>query len=365
MSDLAPDIHVSLVEGAKTWMAGPSPAMTERATMTEIPRRAFITLLAGAAAAWPLAARAQQAEQTRRVGVLMPFDAQDSFGREMISALREGLKERGWAEGRNIRIDERWIGRDDERRSAYATELVRAAPDVLFACFAGQLAALLRETRAIPIVFVGVSDPVAAGYVASFAHPGGNITGFVFFEPAMVGKWLGVLKEIAPALSRVGFMVNPEVSPHYQNYFSVFTNAAPKFKVEPITCFVGRASEIEDQIEALARQGGSGLLVAPDTFTALNRQLIAASAARHRIPAVYVFREAVVAGGLLSYGPEQLDVIRRSASYVDRIIRGEPPAELPIQAPVKFELVINMKVAQALGLEIPPTLLARVDEVIE
>jgi putative tryptophan/tyrosine transport system substrate-binding protein len=328
-------------------------------------RRNFIALLGGAATAWPLAARAQQPEQARRVGVLIPFDAQDPFGREIISALREGLKERGWAEGRNIRIDERWIGSEDERRSAYAAELVRSSPDVLFACFAGQLAALSRETRAIPIVFVGVSDPIAAGYVESFARPGGNITGFVFFEPAMVGKWLGVLKEIAPALSRVGFMVNPEVSPHYQNYFSVFTNVAPKFKVEPIRCFVGRANEIEDQIEVLARQPNSGLLVAPDTFTALNRQLIAASAARHRIPGVYVFREAVLAGGLLSYGPEQLDVIRRSASYIDRILRGERPADLPIQAPVKFELVINLKTAQALGLIIPPTLLARADEVIE
>src|SRR5262245_9847256 len=238
------------------------------AGMNGIGRRSFMLTLA-AAAAWPLAARAQQAEQTRRVGVLMPFDAQDSFGREIVAALREGLNERGWAEGRNVRI------------------------------------------------------------------------------------------------SRVGFMVNPEVSPHYQNYFSVFTNVAPKFKVEPIRSFANRPSEVEAQIEALARQGGGGLLVAADTFTALNRQLIAATAARYRIPAVYVFREAVLAGGLISYGPEQLDVIRRSASYVDRILRGERPAELPIQAPVKFELVINTKSAQALGLEIPPTLLARADEVIE
>src|SRR5262249_12638495 len=224
-----------------------------------IGRRSFMLTLA-AAIAWPRVARAQQAEQTRRVGVLMPFDAQDPCGREIISALREGLNERGWAEGRNIPIDARWIGSDDQRRSAYAAELVRSSPDALFACFAGQLAALSRETRAIPIVCVGVSDPVAAGYVESFARPGGNITGFVFFEPAMVGKWLGVLKEIAPALSRVGFMVNPEVSPHYQNYFSVFTDVAPKFKVEPVRCFVGRPSDIDAQIEALARQGGGGLL---------------------------------------------------------------------------------------------------------
>jgi len=328
-------------------------------------RREFITLLGGGAAAWPLAAGAQQSELARRLGILMPFQAHDPFGLEIISALREGLKERGWAEGRNIRFDERWIGGDDERRNTYAAELVRSSPDAIFACFAGQLAALLRETRTIPIVFAGVSDPVAAGYVDSFAHPGGNVTGFVFNEPSMVGKWLGVLKEIAPALSRVGFMVNPETSPHYANYFAVFTDAAPKFKIEPIRSFVGQANEIERQIAALARQADSGLLVAPDTFTALHRELIAAVAARHRVPAVYVFREAVLGGGLISYGAEQIDVIRRSASYIDRVLRGERPAELPIQAPVKFELVINMKAAKALGLEIPPTLLARADEVIE
>jgi ABC-type uncharacterized transport system substrate-binding protein len=328
-------------------------------------RRAFISLLGGAATAWPLAARAQQAESTRRLGVLMPFEAQDPFGREIISALREGLKERGWADGRNIRVDERWIAGNDERRSAYAAELVRSSPDVIFACYAGQLTALLRETRTIPIVFVGVSDPVAAGYVESFARPGGNVTRFVFFEPSMVGKWLGVLKEVAPALSPIGFMVNPETSPHYGNYFAVFTNTAPKFKVEPIRCFVRQTTEIEEQIEALARQPDSGLLVAPDTFTALHRQLIAAIAARHRVPAVYSFRNAVLDGGLMSYGPDQIDVVRRSGSYIDRIVRGERPAELPIQAPVKFELVINMKAANALGLDIPPTLLARADEVIE
>jgi putative tryptophan/tyrosine transport system substrate-binding protein len=327
-------------------------------------RRDFITLLGGAAV-WPLAARAQQPQSTRRLAVLMPFDAQDPFGREIISALREGLKERGWGADRDILIDERWISGNDERRSAYAAELVRSSPDAIFACFAGQLAALLRETRTIPIVFVGVSDPVAAGYVESFARPGGNVTGFVFFEPLMVGKWLGVLKEVAPAVSRVGFMVNPETSPHYENYFAVFTSAAPKFKVEPIRSFIHQAGEIDDQIKLLARQPGSGLLVAPDTFTALHRGLIAASAARHRMPAVYVFRNAVVGGGLISYGPDQIDVVRRSGSYVDRILRGERPAELPIQAPVKFELVINAKTATALGLEIPPTLLARADEVIE
>ena len=327
-------------------------------------RREFITLL-GSAAVWPLGAQAQPLEPTRRLGVLMPFEAQDPFGQEIISALREGVQERGWADGRNIRIDERWIGGDDARRSIYAAELVRSSPDVIFACFAGQLAALLHETRTIPIVFVGVSDPVAAGYVESFAHPGGNITGFVFFEPSMVGKWLGVLKEIAPALSRVGFMVNPKTSPHYESYFSAFTNVASKFKVEPIACFVQGLSEIEDQIEGLARQPNSGLLVANDTFMAIHWDLIARNVARRRVPAVYVFRQAVVGGGLVSYGPDQIDVVRRSGSYIDRVLRGERPGELPIQAPVKFELVINLKTAKAFGLDEPPTLLARADEVIE
>jgi len=327
-------------------------------------RRTFIALLGGAAA-WPLSVRAQQVEPIRRLGVLMPFEAQDPFGREIISALRESVQERGWVDGRNIRIDERWIGRDDEGRSTYATELVRSSPDVIFACFAGQLAALRRETRTIPIVFVGVSDPVAAGYVQSVAHPGGNVTGFVFFEPSMVGKWLGVLKEIAPTLSRVGFMVNPQTSPHYENYFSAFTDLAPKFKVEPIGCFVRDVGEIENQIEELVRRTDSGLLVAPDTFMATHWELIAKSVARHRVPAVYVFRQAVVGGGLVSYGPDQIDVVRRSASYIDRILRGEVPAALPIQAPVRFELVINLKTAKPLDLEIPPTLLARADEVIE
>jgi putative ABC transport system substrate-binding protein len=330
-----------------------------------VKRREFISLFGAAAAAWPLAARAQQPERMRRLGALMPFEGRDPFGLEIIGSLRESLGERGWTEEHNLRIEERWIGGDDERRSLYAAELVRSAPDVIFACFAGQLAALSRETRDIPIVFVGVSDPVAAGYVESFARPGGNITGFVFFEPAMVGKWLGMLKEIAPALARIGFMVNPEASPHYGNYFAEFTKAAPAFKVAPIESFVRHPDEIEKRIEALARQPNSGLLVAPDTFNAQHREAIVAAAARHRVPAVYVFRPAVVGGGLISYGPDQINVFRRSTSYIDRVLRGERPADLPVQAPTKYELVINLKTARALGLDIPATLLGRADEVIE
>jgi putative tryptophan/tyrosine transport system substrate-binding protein len=327
-------------------------------------RRTFVATL-GAAAAWPSLLLAQRADDVRKIGVLMPFEAHDIFGREIAAALRQGLQDHGWTDGHNIHVDFRWIGGDDDRRAAYAAELVRSSPDFIFACFAGQLAALLRETHSIPIVFVGVSDPVAAGYVESFVRPGGNVSGFVFFEPSMVGKWLGVLKEIAPALSRVAFMVNPETSPHFASYLAVFANAAPGLKVEPITSMVHSASDIETAIQDLARQPDNGLLVAPDTFMAVNRELIARLAARHRVPAVYVFRPAAVAGGLLSYGPDQIEVVRRSAGYVDRILRGERPSELPIQAPVKFELVINLKTAKALGLTVSPTLLARADEVIE
>ena len=328
-------------------------------------RREFIRLFAGAAAAFPNAMLAQQPDRIRRIGLLMPFDAQDVFGREIAAALRRGLQQLGWIDGGNLDIEERWIAGNETRRAAYAAELVRNAPDVIFACFAGQLAALSQETRTIPIVFVGVSDPVAAGYVESFAHPGSNITGFVFFEPSMVGKWLGALMEIAPALARIGFLVNPGTSPHYQPYLAAFEKAADTFRVKPVTLIVREVRDVEVAIAAFARQVEGGLLVAPDTFTAVNRELIAELAQQYRVPAVYVFRPAAIAGGLISYGPDQIDVVRRSASYVDRILRGENPSGLPVQAPTKFELVINLKTAKVLGLTVPPSLLGRADEVIE
>jgi putative ABC transport system substrate-binding protein len=330
-------------------------------------RRQFITLLGGAAAAWPLAARAQQRpERTRRVGALMPFDAYDEEGRSFIPALRQTLQKSGWMEGRNLHVDIRWIGRDLERRNAYAADLVSLSPDVIFACFSAQLAALLRATSSIPIVFVGVSDPVGLGYVASFAHPGGNVTGFTFWEPSMGGKWFEALKEIAPRLKRVAIMMNPETTTGQgAAILKAFQSAAVASSVEPLTAEVRSLNDIEAVITALGRQPDSGLFVAPDTFTQAHRGPIVALAARHRLPAIYANRFFVTAGGLISYGTDLVDTVKRASSYIDRILRGERPGDLPVQTPTKFELLINLKTARALGIEIPPTLIARADEVIE
>jgi putative ABC transport system substrate-binding protein len=242
---------------------------------------------------------------------------------------------------------------------------VRASPDAIFACFAAQLAALSRETRQIPLVFVGVTDPVRLGYLTSFAQPGGNITGFTFFEQSLITKWLEILKEIAPTLARVAIIVNPDTAQSYQLYADQFAIAALTFKVEATSLLVHSVGEIESAVGELARRPGSGFIVLPDTFTTEHRELIAALALRHHLPAVYQFTEGARVGGLLSYGPDQIDIVRRSASYIDRILKGERPAELPVQAPTKFEMVINLKTAKALGLTVPPRLLALADEVIE
>jgi putative tryptophan/tyrosine transport system substrate-binding protein len=329
-------------------------------------RRAFITLLGSAAAAWPLAARAQQPERVRRIGALMPFTAEDAEAKAIVAALRRGLQEFGWTDGRNIWVEYRWGGRNVERTRAYAAELVGLSPDSIFAFFNAQLGPLSRETRTIPIVFVGASDPVGAGYVASFARPGGNITGFTLYEPSFAGKWLGVLKETVPTVARVAIMVNPDTAILRGTfYLSEFETAAAAFKVEPITTKVHSTSDIEAAIMALGQQPHSGLIVAPDTFTLTHAEHIITLAARHRLPAVYGFRQSAAIGGLISYGPDTLHTVQRSASYIDRILKGEKPGDLPVQAPTKYELVINLKTAKALGLEIPPTLLARADEVIE
>jgi putative ABC transport system substrate-binding protein len=329
-------------------------------------RREFITLLgAGAAATWPLAARAQRTERVRRVGALMPFDAHDEEGSAFIAALRQALQKSGWEDGRNLQIEPRWIGHDVERRNAYATELVNASPDVIFACFSAQLAALLRATHSIPIVFVGVSDPVGSGYVTSFARPGGNVTGFTFWEPSMGGKWVEALKELVPRLARIAIMMNPEtVTGRGAGILKNFESAAAAMSVEPVTSAVRSVNDIEAAFAALGRSE-SGLVVAPDTFTQAHRELIIALASRHRLPAVYANRFFVTNGGLMSYGTDLVDTVRRAAPYIDRILKGEKPAELPIQAPTKYQLVINVKTAKALGLEVPATLLARADEVIE
>jgi putative ABC transport system substrate-binding protein len=330
-----------------------------------IGRREFVRLLSSVTVAWPLSARAQQGERAQRIGVLMPFDGQNAFGQPIMEALRDGLQQYGWAEGRNVHSDVRWIGGDEEERRSYAADLVHASPDVIFACFQAQLAALARETQQIPLVFVGVTDPVGRGYVASYARPGGNITGFTFFEPSMVGKWLEVLKEIAPRLDRVAVIVNPDTSQSYGLYLAEFAIAARRLNVEPISLLVRSTSEIESAIGELASGLNCGLIVLPDTFTTDHHELIIALTSRYRLPAIYQFSQAARAGGLLSYGTDQIDVIRRSASYIDRILRGEKPAELPVQQPTKFEFLINLKTAKALGLTVPPSLLATADEVIE
>ena len=331
-----------------------------------IGRREFITLLGGAGAACPMIARAQQPERMRRIGALMDTDESNVEGQARFAAFRQGLQQLGWTEGRNIRIDLRWGGGNVERTRGFATELVHLSPDVIFAYAVAQLVPLSRETHTIPIIFVGASAPVEDGFVASFAHPGGNITGFTQYEPSMVGKWLAALKEIAPAIARVTIIVNPETAPMRGTfYLREFETAAATLNIEPITRFVHSADDIENAMAALGKTLNSGLIVTPETFTTANRELFIALAARNRVPTIYGLQQFTVSGGLMSYGPDTVDTVRRATGYIDRILRGERPGELPVQTPTKFELVINTKTAKALGLEIPPTLLARADEVIE
>ncbi|MFL6798855.1 MAG: ABC transporter substrate-binding protein [Xanthobacteraceae bacterium] len=338
----------------------------ERTLLSLVPRRKLIALFA-AAAGWPFASHAQQAAGgMRRIGVLLDTAESNSDGQTRIAAFRRVLQEHGWTEGRNLQLDVRWGGGDVERTHGYAAELVGLKPDVIFAYAVAQLAPLARETRTIPIVFCGASAPVADGFVASFARPGGNITGFTQYEPSMAGKWLGILKEIAPALAHVALIVNPETAPLRGTfYLREFEEGAATFRLEPITSFVHSSADIEAAVSALAEKSNCGMIVAPETFTTANRERFIALAERYRVPAIYGIRQFPATGGLMSYGPDTVDTVRRAAGYVDRILRGEHPAELPVQAPVKFELVINAKAAKALGLELPPTLLIRADEVIE
>jgi putative tryptophan/tyrosine transport system substrate-binding protein len=326
-------------------------------------RRDFTAALGGIIAAWPLAAGAEQAGRIRRVAALWPFGEQDSDGQAVLTAFRQGLRDFGWAD---IRIESRWSGGNIERARAFAAELVGLSPDVIFAYFNAQLGPLSRETRTIPIVFVGASDPVGAGYVASLPRPGGNITGFTLYEPTLAGKWLGVLKEAAPQVTRVALLINPDTAVvHGTLYTQALEAAAASAGVEPVIANVYSPSDIETAIGSLGKQPGSGLIVAPDTFSEVNGDPIVELAARHRVPAVYAISRFATRGGLMSYGPNTPDAVRRATSYVDRILRGERPADLPVQAPVKFDLVVNLKAARALGLNIPESFLLRADEVIE
>jgi putative ABC transport system substrate-binding protein len=328
-------------------------------------RREFITLVGGAAA-WPLAARAQQGERMRRIGVLMPLAADDPVGQARIAALREGLEKLGWIEGRNIRIDTRWMTTGDvESMQRFAKELVALQPDLIVTQSTPITATLLQETRTIPIVFALVADPIGSGFVASFAKPGGNVTGFVTIEPTMAGKWLELLKEIAPRAARVAFLFNPATATYFEYWLNPFKAAAVSFAVEAIAAPVRDRSELESVIAEQARTPNGGLVVMPDTFTDTHRVEITSLAARYRLPAVYPYRQFTAVGGLLSYGDDLIDNFRRAPTYVDRILKGEKPSELPVQAPIKFDLVINLKTAKALGLDVPLHLQQRADEVIE
>jgi putative tryptophan/tyrosine transport system substrate-binding protein len=328
-------------------------------------RREFITLLGGAAAAWPLPLGAQQGERMRRIGVLNTLPADDSHGQERIAAFLQALQQSGWTIGHNLRIDQRWWGESDaEVMRGYAAELVALAPNVILATGGIAIRPLLQATRTVPIVFVNAPDPVGAGFVDSLARPGGNLTGFTQFEYSTSVKWLELLKQIAPGVTRAAVLRDP-AQPSGIGQFAAIQGAAATFAVEVIPLGVGEAADIERAVTAFARSANAGLIVTTGQLAAFHRKLIIALAARHKLPAVYSADFFTTAGGLISYGPDRIDLYRRAAGYVDRILRGEKPADLPVQAPVKYELVINLKTAKALGLEIPPTLLARADEVIE
>jgi putative tryptophan/tyrosine transport system substrate-binding protein len=330
-----------------------------------IGRRQFIASLAGAALAFPLAARAQPGDPVRRIGVVMGLAESDPEAQPRIRALEQALAGLGWAKGRNLQIDYRWSAGNAERMRSSVKELLELRCDLLVTHTTPVTVAARREAGPVPIVFVQVSDPVAAGLVAGLARPGGNLTGFANFEFSLGGKWVELIKEIAPRTTRIAVLYNPDSAPFADNYLRPFAAAAASLSVEPVVAPVRDDAEIERAIAGLGREPGSGLAVMPDLFMALHRAPILALAGRHRVPALYPFRYFAADGGLMSYGIDVLDLFRRTGSYVDRILRGATPSDLPVQLPSKFELVINLKAAKALGLDLPPTLLARADEVIE
>jgi putative ABC transport system substrate-binding protein len=332
--------------------------------MSGMRRRDFIRLIGGAAAAWPLPARAQQPEGMRRVGVLMAFAENDPEAQASITVFRQALQKLGWSDGRNVRIDCRWGGADRERISGYAIELVGLKPDVILVSTGLVLQPLRQETRSIPIVFTQTSEPVQNGFVASLGHPGGNITGFTTFEDSVWGKSLEMLKEVAPHVARVAVILNPDQVPQAGMWRAVEV-AAPSLGVKATAFPVRNAADIERAINAFASEPNGGLIVLPSGATTVYRELIIALAARHRLPAIYAFRQFIADGGLISYGFDLAEQYRGAAAYVDRILRGEKPGDLPVQQPTKFELVINLKTAKALGLQVPSQLQQLADEVIE
>jgi putative tryptophan/tyrosine transport system substrate-binding protein len=327
-------------------------------------RRDFIKVLGSGAVAWPLAARGQQPVAMRRIGVLMAHGENDPEGQAFVAAFRETLHKLGWIEGSNIRIDTRWAAEVEVMREL-AKELIALQPDLILANNTPTTAAVMQQTSTIPIIFAVVADPVGSGFVASLSRPGGNVTGFTLTEPTMTSKWLELLKEIAPHVTRVAFLFNPVTTPYRDIYLNPFRAAAPNFAVEPIIAPVHGASELESVVAAQARGPNSGLIVMPDGFMNVHRAEVTLLADRYRLPAVYPFRFFAELGGLLCYGNEQRDQFRLAATYVDRVLRGAKPSGLPVQAPVKFELVINLKTAKALGLDIPFHLQQRADELID
>jgi putative ABC transport system substrate-binding protein len=327
-------------------------------------RRRFITLL-GCAAAWPLAARAQQGERMRKIGVLTAYAESDPVAQARVGAFREGLQKLGWTEDRNIRIETRWATSDAALMQRFAEEFVALQPELILSSSRSTTATLLQQTSVIPIIFAIVADPVGSGFVANFPRPGGNVTGFTDIQPTIASKWLELLKEIAPRVTRVAFLFNPVTAPHFEYYLNPFKSAAASFAVEAIATPVRDRSELDSVIARQARAPNGGLIVMVDAFMFTHRAEITSLAARYRLPAVYSVRRFTEHGGLLSYGTDLVDNFRRAATYADRILKGTKPSELPVQAPATFELVINMKTAKALGLTVPPTLLVAADEVIE
>jgi putative tryptophan/tyrosine transport system substrate-binding protein len=327
-------------------------------------RRDFITLLAGAAAAWPVTARPQQGERVRRIGVLMSLPENDPESSVRIAALQQELQNQGWIEGRNVRFDYRFTSGDPVSMRTYAAELVKVAPDVIVGSSAAVVVALRQETGTVPIVFVLVPDPVASGLVESIARPGGNLTGFASNQLSMGSKWLELLKEIVPDIKQFAVLYNPSTAA-FSGYVRSLETAAASFGLGLIPAPVRSDAEIELAISALDQQPHSGCVVLPDAFTAANRDMIVSLAAKHRVPAIYPYRYFATDGGLMSYGVDTVDLFRRAASYVDRILKGEKPADLPVQLPNKFDFVINVKAAEALGLAVPESFLIRADEVIE
>jgi len=327
-------------------------------------RREFIALVGGAAA-WPFAACAEQSKAIRRVTFLHALPENDPEVVARVAAFRQGLDALGWAENRNIRIEHRYSGGDFARIDAHTAEVVNSAPDVVVATSTPIIIALRQATGTIPIVFSVLNDPVGQGFVASLSHPGGNITGFTFIDFPLIGKWLEMIKEIAPGVRRIAFVFNPQSTPFYPRFLREFGAAPASLAVELSPAQVRDETEIEAVVTALAREPGGGLILAPDVYVSNHRQLIMALAAGYRLPAIFGFRQFVREGALISYGPDTIDIVRRTASYVDRILKGTKPADLPVQSPTKYELVINLKTAKALGLDVPAMLLARADEVIE